>query len=161
MVAAERGDLAVQAQTVDVPSTCALLKEVFGRHIVAEGKTIECRLPAGAGTVHTDPVLLRRVLGNLLKNALEASEPGDTVTLTFGAHPRPGFEVHNASVMHESARVNVFQRSFSTKAAQGRGLGTYGSRLLVERYLGGRISFWSTADTGTVFRVELPGSPAE
>jgi hypothetical protein len=161
MVSAERGELTVQARAVDVPATCALLKEVFGRHAVAEGKTIECRVPAGTPTVCTDPVLLRRVLGNLLKNALEASEPGDTVTLTFGAHPRPWFEVHNASAMPESSQVKVFQRSFSTKAAHGRGLGTYGARLLVERYLEGRISFWSSGGTGTVFRVELPGSAAE
>ena len=57
--------------------------------------------------------------------------------------------------MPADAQLQVFQRSFSTKG-DGRGLGTYGSRLLTERYLGGEIGFESTESTGTTFRVSLP-----
>ena len=38
------------------------------------------------------------------------------------------------------------------------GLGTYGSRLLTERYLGGEIGFESAGATGTTFRVSLPNT---
>ena len=51
--------------------------------------------------------------------------------------------------------MKIFQRSFSTKG-EGRGLGTYSMKLLTERYLGGRVSFTTSADEGTIFKVALP-----
>ena len=45
---------------------------------------------------------------------------------------------------------------FSTKSSTGRGLGTYSMKLLGERYLGGAVSFSSSAEHGTVFTFELP-----
>ena len=57
--------------------------------------------------------------------------------------------------MSQEAQLQVFQRSFSTKG-RGRGLGTYSVKLLSERYLGGRVSFSSTPEAGTVFRLFLP-----
>ena len=55
--------------------------------------------------------------------------------------------------------VRIFQRSVSTKAERGRGLGTYGMKLLGERYLGGEVSFVSTEEAGTTFSVRLPIRP--
>jgi signal transduction histidine kinase len=104
----------------------------------------------------TDPTLLRRVMGNLLKNALEATEPGQTVTV--GCSPAlAGVElrVHNPGVMPPEVQLQVFHRSFSTKGP-GRGLGSYSVRLLGERYLQGRVSFTSTPGSGTTFRLWLP-----
>ena len=96
----------------------------------------------------TDPVLLRRVLGNLVKNALEASPDGETVTVAFVDRKTPTFVVHNESVTTEAVRLQVFQRSFSTKGGIGRGVGTYGARLIAERYLGGRLTFSSKHGRG-------------
>ncbi len=56
--------------------------------------------------------------------------------------------------MPEDARLQVFQRSFSTKGP-GRGLGTYRIRLLTEKYLKGRVSF-ATGPEGTTFTAEYP-----
>jgi signal transduction histidine kinase len=53
-------------------------------------------------------------------------------------------------------RPRIFQRSFSTKASRGRGLGTYGMKLFGERHLGGRVSFTTGEAEGTVFAIELP-----
>ena len=52
--------------------------------------------------------------------------------------------------------MQVFQRSFSTKGGPGRGVGTYGARLLVQRYLGGTLSFTSVPGSGTTFVLSLP-----
>jgi len=111
-------------------------------------------------TFKTDHVLLRRVIGNLLKNAVEASKDGDVVTV--GCFSGPGtveFRIHNPAAMPEEVRPQVFQRSFSTKGS-GRGLGTYSAKLLTERFLKGRISFTSSPDGGTLFRVIYPADPA-
>ena len=104
----------------------------------------------------SDPALLRRVVGNLLKNALEASKTGETVTIGSRRQGK-GVElwVHNPGVMSRDTQLQVFQRSFSTKGT-GRGLGTYSVKLLTERYLKGRVSFSSSAEEGTVFSVFYP-----
>ena len=104
----------------------------------------------------SDRALLGRVLGNMIKNALEASSPGQTVTL--GCHRLPQqieFWVHNPAVIPHQAQLQIVQRSFSTKG-QGRGLGTYGMKLLSEEYLQGEVAFTSVPEDGTVFRGRYP-----
>ena len=65
------------------------------------------------------------------------------------------FWVRNRAVMPEATRRRVFHRSFSTKGP-GRGVGTYGMRLLGEGYLGGSIGFRTREGEGTVFELRLP-----
>ena len=97
-----------------------------------------------------------RILGNLTKNDLEATPEGGVITLWCRQEGRGlSISVHNEGVMPEPSQLQVFQRSFSTKG-EGRGLGTYGSRLLAERYLQGEVSFSSTKAAGTTFTVSLP-----
>ena len=50
------------------------------------------------------------------------------------------FSVHTPQVMPPEVQMQVFQRSFSTKAKTGRGIGTHSMKLLGERYLGGRVA---------------------
>jgi signal transduction histidine kinase len=105
---------------------------------------------------HSDPVLLRRVVGNMVKNALEATSAGGEIRL--GCRPLADaveFSVQNAGVIPRSVQMRIFSRSFSTKGV-GRGLGTYSIKLLTERYLGGRADFISNREVGTIFRVRLP-----
>lgn len=104
----------------------------------------------------TDPTLLKRVLSNMVKNALEASACGQTVTLSFRTIDRfVQFEVHNPAYIEPRIQLQLFHRSFSTKG-HGRGLGTYSMKLLSERCLGGRVDFESTPERGTMFRVTCP-----
>jgi len=80
----------------------------------------------------------------------------DLLTVAFEADPAPVFTVHNDGAMDEAARLQIFQRAFTTRAGHGRGLGTYRVELLAERYLGGAVSFTSAPDAGTTFTVRLP-----
>jgi hypothetical protein len=103
-----------------------------------------------------DPILLKRVLGNMLKNALEASGSNEEVKL--GCRRVGGqveFWVHNNLPMPEDVQLRIFQRSFSTKS-KGRGQGTYCMRLLGERYLNGAVDFWSNPQDGTRFFARFP-----
>jgi signal transduction histidine kinase len=113
--------------------------------------------------LETDPVLLKRVLVNMIKNALEAAGRGETVRLSVArSGDRAVFSVGNAAVMSDEARARVFQRSFSTKG-RGRGLGSYAMKLLGETHLGGQVSFTSSEGEGTTFRLSLPlvSAPAD
>jgi signal transduction histidine kinase len=110
----------------------------------------------GEAIVFSDDRLLGRVVGNLVKNALEAVDERVAVTLgcTLDA-AEVSFWCHNPGVIPHDTQLQIFQRSFSTKEP-GRGIGTYSVKLLTERYLKGRVAFISTAASGTIFTVTLP-----
>jgi signal transduction histidine kinase len=152
LLAAERGELKPRIAAIPIQP---LLEEVAQAFAHAPDVPVRVRpCPPGA-VVWSDRVLLRRILVNLVKNAVEASGPGEQVELAFAAPGRPAFEVTNPAEMSPEVKLQVFQRSFSTKAGSGRGLGTYGARLIAERYLEGRLTFESCAEHGTTFRLEL------
>lgn len=105
--------------------------------------------------VDSDRALLERVLGNMIKNAAEASGRDQEVTLGCN---RTGnivrFWIRNEDVLRGAIRNQIFRNSFSTKG-KGRGLGTHSMKLLGERYLGGKVGFESEEGLGTIFYLEL------
>ncbi|MBM7865995.1 GHKL domain-containing protein [Heliobacterium gestii] len=107
-------------------------------------------------TFLSSPVLLRRVLKNMLKNAVEASPAGAEITAGCRkAGDSVEFWVNNPVPMTREVQLQVFKRSFSTKG-EGRGIGTYSMKLLTERYLNGRIHFDVSPESGTTFVVAYP-----
>ncbi len=132
---------------------------MYREHESAREKSLRIDSGSSKEPLVSDPILLGRVVGNMVKNALEATLPGGTVTAgCFASDGGTEFLVHNEGVIPTDAQKMIFKRSFSTKAAD-RGLGTYSLKLLTERYLGGKASFVSTAPEGTTFRVWLPQTP--
>ncbi len=114
------------------------------------------KAPLDGAPLETDPVLLRRVLINIVKNAVEASSRGERVLAEVTSEKGcVVLRVNNPAVMTEAVRHQVFQRSFSTKGS-GRGVGTYSMRMLVRDYLKGEIEFDSRPGAGTTFTVSLP-----
>ncbi|MCO5266552.1 MAG: HAMP domain-containing histidine kinase [Lentimicrobium sp.] len=108
-------------------------------------------------TFNADKVLLKRVVTNMVKNALEAEQGAGIVTLGFMSLQDRGtmIWVHNASFMSEEVQMQVFNRSFSTKG-NDRGLGTYSMKILNEKFMKGKISFTSSPTNGTTFIIEIP-----
>lgn len=136
-----------------------LLEQLMGLYATspaAQGQSLDLMAPCSESAVETDIRLAQRVLGNMIKNALEAGLPGDTVTLACeddGDAVR--FLVRNSAVISESIQENIFHRRFSTKG-ESRGLGTYSMLLLTERYLHGGVGFTSAEGAGTTFFLRLP-----
>lgn len=156
LAAAERGDLAVRRERVASRELLEGLLQAQAERGAEPGRLL--RLDPGAEEVvfESDPALVRHVVGHMIRNGLEASADGETVTV--GCRRGEGiveFWVHNPGVMPHQVQLQVFQRSFTTKGP-GRGLGTYMMRLVSERYLGGRVDFRSDAQTGTVFTAHYP-----
>jgi signal transduction histidine kinase len=113
------------------------------------------------GAVHlvTDLTLLLRVLGNLITNAIEASEAGARVTVTVQPKEHEtAFLIHNEGVIPELTAAQLFKTRLSTKGP-GRGLGMYSVQVFGEQYLGGHVDFESSREDGTVFRFTLPNTP--
>ena len=127
------------------------IKNLYMNHEVAQDKRIHIDQNVDPVQMLSDETILNRILGNMTKNALEATEPGNKVTLSCvreNSHVR--FSVHNPGVIPEEIRPQIFQRFFSTKGA-GRGVGTYSIKLLSEQYLQGQVGFISSENEGTTF----------
>jgi len=153
--AAEDGDLAVNIERIN---TNDLLKSAVGKisnHEVGRDKSILIVDHSSGADIETDKILLQRVLINMLKNALEATEKDGTVYVGVeNFDDKVRFYVKNDSEMPKDVRLQIFQRSFSTKG-KGRGMGTYSIKLLSENYLKGKVGFTSSESEGTVFFVDL------
>jgi len=159
LLAAESGHLITDWKQIAIADCMAEAAMVASHWPAAAGKNIVPWYPDGRIMFLTDPVLLGRVLMNLLKNALEATPEGGEVRL--GCRPagdRVEFSIWNAGVVPEAVRMQIFQRSFSTKGT-GRGTGTYSVRLFTEAYLKGKASFTSDSRDGTTFTVSFPLVP--
>ncbi|WP_442505421.1 two-component system sensor histidine kinase NtrB [Novipirellula sp. SH528] len=103
---------------------------------------------------------LKQVLLNLVHNAMQASQPGQMVTISIGTTSRflritvsdQGHGITEENIDH------VFDPFFSTKAeavGQGMGLGLAVTRSIVEA-MKGTIEVTSEVNVGTRFTVTLP-----
>ncbi len=159
---AEKGELSVNAEPLNSQDVVRNVAAIYRGHEVAEGKSI-LEEPLASICFKSDRTILTRVVGNMLKNALEATPGGGSVRVGCVDLPGSGeleFRVANGGFIPHDVQLQVFQRSFSTKG-DGRGLGTYSIRLLGERYLKGSVGFESTEAAGTVFRIRLKKGPLE
>jgi len=132
--------------------------ELFRHSSVATGKAVLLASESTQEIFESDESLLTRILGNMLKNALEAAQIGETVTV--GCMLRGAtleFWVHNPQYIPPAIQVGIFRPSFSTKGSD-RGLGTYSMKLLTE-LLQGQVSFATSEGEGTTFRTRFPLSP--
>ena len=154
LVNAENRTLQVSPSLISSRELAEELLAAFTR--VRPGNPLGLAPEAESFALVSDAAILRRVLGNMLRNALEAAPPGGAVSLGFsqdGSSCR--FWVHNPGAMAKEVRPRVFRRYFSTKG-RDRGLGTYSMKLLTEEYLKGEVSFTSEEQAGTCFTVTLP-----
>ena len=99
---------------------------------------------------------LRQVVGNLIRNAVEASPPAAEVTVRlFRSAERVAFSVTDqGSGIHEAHRGRLFEPFFTTKE-RGAGLGLSISDAIVRAH-GGQIVVEDNAHGGATFTVTLP-----
>lgn len=157
LLQAERGRLTVAPSVLQGGLVLQEVQDLLERHPSAGGRHLSLLHAPGPASFVSDPDLLLRVVYNMALNAVEASGPEETVRLSFGWRGnRPLFSVHNPGAIPEAIQKRIFQRSFSTKATRGRGLGTYAMKLFGENFLQGHVGFESGPATGTTFWILLP-----
>ncbi len=157
LLAAESGDLPIHPASMSSLSVLLEVVALYRGLEIARPRTIEIAPSSADVQFSTDRTQLMRILGNMVKNALEASDPGECVVVGCDRERdrRVSFWVQNSQVMPAEVQLQVFNRSFSTKG-NGRGIGTYSTKLLCERYLKGKVSFVSSPGQGTIFKAALP-----
>ena len=146
-----------QRAAADLDATVAQCLDALGAP--GDGTTIRADLQSG-GHVGLDPVSLRRVVENVVGNALAAAGAEGTVrvvTRTSGGPPESGHVLEvsdDGPGISEDDRARVFEPFFTTKK-EGTGLGLAIVRRMVSD-VGGHVTLDSTPGEGTTVRIELP-----
>ena len=92
---------------------------------------------------------------NIVKNAIEASSAGQTVTVSLEQGDAAVLSVHNQAAV-PGHFLPVFFEKYATHGKKGgTGLGTYSARLMTE-IQHGRIAVASSPEAGTTVVVSLP-----
>lgn len=125
-------------------------------HGALTNRKLNEKWPNDTITIETDRLLVSRIVGNMIINALEATPEGGSVHLTTTVeNGAVVWEVWNDYFIPKEIQKRIFQRHFSTKSKIGRGLGTYSMKLFGEKYLNGEVSFLSSKGKGTTFTFRL------
>jgi signal transduction histidine kinase len=116
--------------------------------------------------LEVDPWKLRRVLLNLLENAIKYSPDGGQVLLRIdGGNGRVRLHVHDEGLgIPRGEQERIFEKFYRAdpqlaRGVGGTGLGLYICRELVQR-MGGEIEVESEPGRGSTFTVELPPAKA-
>jgi len=152
---AESGDLQVKIEPVNSVELIESAIRKINSH--EAGKNKQTCIAEDCANIYfeTDRMLLQRVIINLIKNALEATEVnGKVIVGVESLSEKLRVWVKNDKIISENIQMQLFQRSFTTKG-HGRGIGTYSIKLLTENYLKGKVSFISNETERTVFSVML------
>jgi signal transduction histidine kinase len=111
---------------------------------------------SGASPLPIDSEMMERVFYNLILNAVQASEPGSTVTVrTRHGHPYAEIEVIDRGIgIPKDQTESIFNPFFTTKPT-GTGLGLPIVAKIIDEH-GGKLTVESEPGKGSTFRVLLP-----
>ena len=134
------------------------------RDVMLKPRRIETRfdLQNNLENVATNPVLVKQILINLLKNAAEAVCDGGVIQLITRGGYSSDYGRHIEVIVQDNGpgipaelQERLFQPIATTKGASRGGVGLNIVKGMVND-LGGRISCHSTADAGTSFHLQIP-----
>jgi PAS domain S-box-containing protein len=168
------GDLMNVVRISDLILEETQLETIINNSIASMGEVakkksvnIETRFPDNPRKITVDADRIAQVVINLLKNAIEASYSGGTVTVAFwfpedvrdvlfdAVQDFVIIEVRDNGIgLTDEEKSKVFEPFFSKKTG-GTGLGLYVTHSIIERH-GGYVYVDSQRNVGTVFTVYLP-----
>jgi PAS domain S-box-containing protein len=158
----DSGRLRLATEHVDLAALVDDVAESM-RLQLENGVTLEVETPSnGLPGVEIDPSKLRRVLLNLLENAIKYSPEGGPVVLhTEAENGRVRLRVRDQGLgIPRGEQERIFEKFYRadpllSRGVGGTGLGLYICRELVQR-MGGEIEVESEPGEGSTFTVELP-----
>ena len=159
----ETGKIELKIEQVSLES---LLQELdLHYRPLAQAKGLQFRMRMRPGVVVSDQILLKRILGNLIANAIKYSDKGGVLVAVRAWGRHPCIEVWDTGVgIATEHQTEVFREFFKVPLHEGTqdgfGLGLYiVSRL--SQILGHPIILRSRAGRGTVVRILLkPSDPS-
>ena len=106
-----------------------------------------------------DELLCYSMLGNLVKNAVEASTHGDDVHIDIRMGDFVEIHIRNNQEVPEAIRDTFFDKYTTFGKNNGTGLGTYSAKLIAETQ-GGGITMKTSKESGTTVTIRMPRVPA-
>ncbi len=141
-----------------VEETCELLKQVARE----QDRTLRYDLPDKRVYAEVDIVKLKRVVYNLVSNAIKYTEEGGHILVgveTSGEEAMIRVEDDGIGISEEDKRA-IFEPFVKLKQSGGDGLTSSGLGLFISSYftrqMGGKLKVDSTLGEGSAFNVELP-----
>ena len=150
-------DLQDYTRTLTLNPTDVKLWDLFSDVIAIVPSTVDAQLVLHEDlTIRTDATYLKRIMTNLVINAVQAMPNGGKIIVKAAVEAgRVLISVADTGVgIPEEIKPNLFKPMFTTKA-KGQGLGLAVVKRLVEA-LNGSISFESEVGKGSKFTVSLP-----
>lgn len=142
---------------ISIKSIFGKLEELFRERTAKKGMELLFRHSPHIEDIRSDEALLIRVISNMIVNAMEATAENSPILVSAEATgDLTQISVHNREFIPYEVQRRIFQRNFSTKSGQGRGIGTYSMKLFGESILGGQVGFTSTPEWGTEFHITIP-----
>ena len=134
----------------------ALFNYVLFKNGIAKNIDANCIVGSQAKTIMSDPDLLKRILTNLVSNAVNAMPNGGKLTLhAFKQGGDILITVQDTGVgISEENKTKMFTPLFTTRA-KGQGFGLPVVKRMTEA-LGGEVTFESQVGKGTTFTVRFP-----
>jgi two-component system heavy metal sensor histidine kinase CusS len=122
----------------------------------------------GSGIMYGDPILFRRVINNLVSNALYYSSPGVKIGISVTKSGDNYLEVVVSDTGHgipEEDLSNIFDRFYRVMSSrssypQGSGLGLSIVKFIMELHKG-TVTIQSIPSQGTTVTLRFPGTPSE
>lgn len=102
-----------------------------------------------------EKLLSYSMLGNLIKNAVEATPENGKGIVTLERNERCHICINNPGVIPLELKHNLFNKHATFSKKGGTGLGTYSAKLMATVQLGD-IEVESDNVKGTTFRISLP-----
>lgn len=164
----EQGRYELQVSPVDlIAITRAVFKDLSAEfqakrlqrvHTLRLSRTIDVDDEERSFKVEGDELLCYSVLGNLLRNAVEASPEGGLIEVIYSLAPGGWGEVQiiNAGLVPEPIRARFFDKYVTHGKPGGTGLGTYSARRMVEVQHGQLALVLTPQDPRTTLCLRLP-----
>jgi signal transduction histidine kinase len=162
---ADRSDLAVHTQAIDLSAEIAAFADGIRESAAARGQALRASLDPGVRAL-ADPEAVRLVFRNLVDNAVKYSRgPGEIRVRVRREGAFAALEVEDDGIgIPRTEQPRVFDKFYRTgdemvRSVPGTGLGLYLAREMVEAQ-GGTIEVRSEGPgRGSLFRVLLPLDP--
>ncbi|GAC1599240.1 MAG: hypothetical protein NVS3B2_00060 [Ramlibacter sp.] len=163
LVRLDSGKIRLHVEPVDLATLLHDLELQY--RPLAEAKGLTLRMHLTPGTVLSDPILLQRVIGNLISNAIKYTRSGGVLVASRATAAGRRVEVWDTGIGIAAQHQGDIFREFYKVATHGGtedgfGLGLYIVARLTH-ILGHPLSLASRPGRGTVFRLQLLETDAD
>ncbi|HEY5806278.1 MAG TPA: ATP-binding protein [Candidatus Saccharimonadales bacterium] len=158
---AERGKLAVDIETIDIPSLMAELKTAYSPQAADKDLKFEVKVTKGIKNLQSTTLYVREILQNFITNAIKYTDKGSVTVTAKPAERGMHFVVTDTGIgISKGDQERIFDKFFRsedyrTRKTNGTGLGLYVTMKLA-RLIHAELEVQSELDKGSTFSIFIP-----